>query len=85
MEPATAAKAGVARESRLRVILGPAPFVATELVAVYGSWWPVACYAIFLAMCTVIAIWISPETYQEDIAADSVIQDVVPAAFPQRA
>ena len=25
---------------------GPAPFVATALVAAYGSWWPVACYAI---------------------------------------
>ncbi len=49
---------------------GPAPFVGTALVAAYGTWWPVACYAMFLSACTVIAIWIGPEAYQENIAAD---------------
>src|SRR6266436_5129662 len=64
---------------------GPAPFVATALVAAYGSWWPVACYAMFLAACTVVAIWIGPETYRENIAADTTTQDELPAAVPLRA
>jgi MFS family permease len=65
---------------------GPAPFVATALVAAYGTWWPVACYAIFLSLCTVVAIWAGPETYQEDItAAEPNRRDEIPAAMPQRA
>jgi MFS family permease len=65
---------------------GPAPFVATALVAAYGTWWPVACYAIFLSLCTVVAIWIGPETYQNDItAAEPDRRDELPAAIPQRA
>jgi metabolite-proton symporter len=59
-----------ARELGSLLAGGPAPFVAAALVAAYGSWWPVACYAVFLSMCTVIAIWIGPETYQEDITTD---------------
>ena len=65
---------------------GPAPFVATALVAAYGSWWPVACYAMFLSICTVIAIWFGPETYQEDIAAVAPDRrEELAAAIPQRA
>jgi metabolite-proton symporter len=65
---------------------GPAPFVATALVAAYGTWWPVACYAIFLSLCTVIAIWFGPETYKEDIAAAAPNpREELPAAMPQRA
>jgi len=65
---------------------GPAPFVATALVAAYGSWWPVACYAMFLSACTVIAIWFGPETYQEDITAVAPDpREELPAAMPQRA
>lgn len=65
---------------------GPAPFVATALVAAYGSWWPVACYAIFLSLCTVIAIWFGPETYKEDIAAVAPDpREELPSAIPQRA
>ena len=64
---------------------GPAPFVATALVAAYGTWWPVACYAMFLSACTVVAIWIGPETYQENIAADASEQAELPAAIPARA
>jgi len=74
-----------ARELGSLLAGGPAPFVATALVAAYGSWWPVACYAVFLSMCTVIAVWIGPETYQEDIASDAVASDVSPVAIPQRA
>ena len=64
---------------------GPAPFVAPALVAAYGTWWPVACYAMFLSACTVVAIWIGPETYQENIAADASEQAELPAAIPARA
>ena len=65
---------------------GPAPFVATALVAAYGSWWPVACYAIFLSLCTVIAIWFGPETYKEDIAAVAPDpREELSSAIPQRA
>jgi metabolite-proton symporter len=65
---------------------GPAPFVATALVAAYGSWWPVACYAMFLSMCTMIAIWFGPETYQEDITAVAPDpREELSAAMPQRA
>src|SRR6201996_9562804 len=65
---------------------GPAPFVATALVAAYGTWWPVACYAIFLSLCTVVAIWIGPETYKEDItAAEPDRRGELSGVMPQRA
>ena len=54
-------------------------------VAAYGTWWPVACYAIFLSACTVVAIWIGPETYREDIEADSTATEQLPTAMPARA
>jgi len=74
-----------ARELGSLLAGGPAPFVATALVAAYGSWWPVACYAMFLSACTVIAIWIGPETYQANIAADTPVPDELPVAIPLRA
>src|SRR5262245_18811039 len=64
---------------------GPAPFIATALVAAYGTWWPVACYAMFLSACTVVAIWVGPETYREDIEADSSAATELPTAMPARA
>jgi metabolite-proton symporter len=74
-----------ARELGSLLAGGPAPFVAAALVAAYGSWWPVACYAVFLSMCTVIAIWIGPETYQEDITTDAVAPADLAVAKPQLA
>ena len=74
-----------ARELGSLLAGGPAPFVAAALVAAYGSWWPVACYAVFLSMCTVIAIWIGPETYQEDIATDALAPADLAVAKPQLA
>jgi hypothetical protein len=38
----------------------------------------------FLAACTVAAIWIGPETYQENIASDTA-GDELPAIMPARA
>jgi len=74
-----------ARELGSLLAGGPAPFVAAALVAAYGSWWPVACYAIFLSMCTVIAIWVGPETYQEDITTETAAQSDLAVAVPKPA
>jgi hypothetical protein len=56
-------------------------------VAWSGSWWPVACYAAFLAACTAFAIWCGPETYEESITVDNTTDGVAirAAAMPARA
>src|SRR6266436_2482529 len=82
--------AGFAFARELGSILagGPAPFIATALVAWSGSWWPVACYAIFLSACTVIAIWAGPETFEESITVDNTSDGkmhAAAAAMPSRA
>jgi hypothetical protein len=39
-----------------------------------------------LSVCTVIAIWAGPETYQESITVDHTPDGTIhPAALPQRA
>jgi MFS family permease len=60
-----------ARELGSLLAGGPAPFVATALVAWSGTWWPVALYAAGLSALTAIAIWAGPETYQESITVDN--------------
>ena len=51
---------------------GPAPFVATALVAwAGGSWWPVALYIVLLSGVTAFAVWCGPETYRDDISIDA--------------
>jgi MFS family permease len=74
-----------ARELGSLLAGGPAPFVATALVAAYGTWWPVACYAIFLSLCTVVAIWVGPETYKDSIDSDAPAKDHIQVAQPVRA
>src|SRR5438046_1465286 len=75
-----------ARELGSLLAGGPAPFVAAALVAAYGSWWPVACYAAFLAACTAFAIWCGPETYEESITVDNTADGARDAAaVPLRA
>jgi metabolite-proton symporter len=65
---------------------GPAPFVATALVAASGSWWPVACYAILLSACTALAIWAGPETFDESITVDNTSDGLMHAtAVPAQA
>ena len=39
-----------------------------------------ACYAIFLSVCTVIAIWAGPETYEESITVDNTSDGAIHAA-----
>jgi metabolite-proton symporter len=76
-----------ARELGSLLAGGPAPFLAAALVAWSGSWWPVACYAAFLAACTAFAIWCGPETFEESITVDNTTDGVAmqAAAMPQHA
>jgi MFS family permease len=75
-----------ARELGSLLAGGPAPILAAYLVAVSGSWWPVACYAVLLSGLTAIAIWAGPETYAEDIAANENADASMPAGIaPARA
>jgi MFS family permease len=74
-----------ARELGSLLAGGPAPFLAAYLVAVFGSWWPVACYAALLSTLTAIAIWAGPETYAEDIADTSAEAQLPAGIAPARA
>ncbi len=72
-----------ARELGSLLAGGPAPFLATGLVAwAGGGYWPVACYIIVLSAITAFAIWCGPETYRDDIASEDIGIDaeVLPAA-----
>jgi MFS family permease len=75
-----------ARETGSLLAGGPAPFLAAYLVATFGSWWPVACYVVVLAGLTALAIWAGPETYEENIAANTLPDETAhPATMPARA
>src|SRR5881394_2365931 len=74
-----------ARELGSLLAGGPAPFVATWLVAWSGSWWPVACYVVLLAALTALAIWCGPETYEESITVDNTSDGAMPRAVPLQA
>src|SRR4051812_3469562 len=78
--------AGFAFARELGSILagGPAPFVATALVAWAGTWWPVACYAALLSILTAIAIWCGPETFEESITVDNTSDGVTERAATAR-
>ncbi|MBR0663203.1 MHS family MFS transporter [Roseomonas hellenica] len=74
-----------ARELGSLLAGGPAPFLATALVAwASGSWWPVACYAALLSAITAIAVWYGPETYEESITTDNTVPAEAPNALPAR-
>ena len=75
-----------ARELGSLLAGGPAPFVAAWLVATFGSWWPVACYAAVLAALTAFAVWCGPETYEESITVDNTTDGIaMRAAVPLQA
>jgi MFS family permease len=75
-----------ARELGSLLAGGPAPFLATALVAwASGAWWPVACYAAILSAITAIAVWCGPETYEENISIDNTSDaTLTSAAVPLR-
>jgi len=59
-----------ARELGSMLAGGPAPFVATALVAwADGGWWPVSIYMIILSLLTAWAVYCGPETFEEKIDA----------------
>ena len=75
-----------ARELGSLLAGGPAPFVATALVAwAGGGWWPVAIYAALLAAITVVAVWFGPETFEESITTDNTAATPAPARLIARA
>ena len=60
-----------ARELGSVIAGGPAPFVATALVvAAGGKPWLVALYIIVMALITLVAVLLGPETYRTDIRAE---------------
>jgi MFS transporter, MHS family, shikimate and dehydroshikimate transport protein len=48
---------------------GPAPFIATALVAAGGSWWPVSLYLVAAAVITLVSMFAVRETGRRDLAA----------------
>ncbi len=57
-----------ARELGSLLAGGPAPFLATALVAwAGGSWWPVSVYMIILCLLTAWAVYCGPETFEAEI------------------
>ena len=75
-----------ARELGSLLAGGPAPFLATALVAwASGSWWPVSIYVIVLSLLTTWAIWAGPETFEENIASDTSDNAQPLSAQPARA
>ena len=50
------------------------------------SWWLLTLTGLGgLSLCTVIAIWVGPETYREDITAETVGPGDLPVAVPKPA
>lgn len=62
----------LARELSAPVAGGVAPFIATALLAATGSYWPIALYIILLALITLIAVYLAPETRGRDISEEEV-------------
>lgn len=52
---------------------GPAPFLATALLAWAGHYWPVAVFVIILGIISCISIYIATETYKKDITKDEQV------------
>ncbi len=47
-----------------------APFIATALLAWAGNYWPVAVYVGAMALITVVAVYLAPETFRSDITEE---------------
>ncbi len=72
-----------ARELGSLLAGGPAPFLATAMVAwAGGGWWPVACYAVALSAITAAAVWCGPETFRDSIVTDNTAPVAHLAALP---
>ncbi len=59
----------LSRELSAPIAGGVAPFIAASLLAASGgAYWPVACYIILLCAITLVAVYVTPETYRRDIS-----------------
>jgi MFS family permease len=67
----------IAREVSAPFAGGIAPFIATFLLSRTDSYWPIALYMIVLALITVVAILLGPETYQREISPEKVDEEAV--------
>ncbi len=74
----------LAREISAPLAGGIAPFVATGLLLSTGSYWPIAVYMIALALITVVAVALGPETYGREMTSEEVEEEEVgpPSATP---
>ena len=46
------------------------PFIATALLAWAGNYWPIAVYVAAMALITVVAVYLAPETFRSDITEE---------------
>lgn len=46
------------------------PFIATALLAWAGNYWPVAVYLATMALITIVAVYLAPETFQIDVTEE---------------
>jgi MHS family shikimate/dehydroshikimate transporter-like MFS transporter len=67
----------IAREVSAPFAGGIAPFIATALLQRTGTYWPIALYMIGLALITVVAILLGPETYRREISPEKVDEEAV--------
>lgn len=63
---------GIAFSRELASIFAGAlsPFIATALLAWADNYWPVAAYLGAMALITIVAVYLAPETFQIDIAEE---------------
>jgi MHS family shikimate/dehydroshikimate transporter-like MFS transporter len=64
----------LAREVSAPFAGGLAPFVATFLLSRSGTYWPIAVYMMVLAVITIVAIALGPETYQREMSEEEVME-----------
>src|SRR5215210_2473280 len=64
----------LAREVSAPFAGGLAPFVATFLLSRTGTYWPIAVYMMVLAVITIVAIALGPETYQREMSEEEVME-----------
>jgi metabolite-proton symporter len=59
---------------QLGVILGGAlvPIIATELLNIFGGYWPVAVYLISMAVVSFVSVLLLTETYRSDIVEEQL-------------
>ncbi len=67
----------LAREISAPFAGGIAPFVATYLLSRTGTYWPVAVYMMALALITIVALALAPETYGREMAEEKAEEEKV--------